>query len=79
MSSTIAFLEQYFNKTDINHYGKGRMGLSIRATAKLVKKDNADLGRSLGIYADAAKMNLKLDEMLTNAEFPLLLRLEWGF
>lgn len=78
MSSTIAFLEQYFNKTDINHYGKGRMGLSIRATAKLVKKDNTDLGRSLGIYADAAKMNLKLDEMLTNAEFPLQLRLEWS-
>lgn len=78
MSSTITFLEKYFNKTDVNHYGKGRMGLSIRATAKLVKKDNADLGRYLGIYADAGKINIKLDEMLTKAGFPLLVRLEWS-
>lgn len=78
MSSSIEFLEKYFNRAEVNHYGKGRMGLTITATARLVKISDTGLGYALGIYADSKEINKKLDETLTNAGFPLLSRKEWS-
>lgn len=78
MSSSIEFLEKYFNRTEVNHYGKGRMGLTITATARLVKITDSGLGDALGIFRNSDKINQKLDETLTKAGFPLLTRKEWS-
>lgn len=78
MQSSIEFLQQYFNREDVNHYGKGRMGLSISATARLIKIADQSLGNAIGIYARSSRIVDKLSEMLTNAGFPLPARFEWG-
>ncbi len=76
--NSIEFLRQYFNRDDINHYGKGRMGLSIRAVARLVKVHNTTLGAGLGLYGGAGKINVKLSESIDKAGFLLLERRSWS-
>lgn len=73
LSETIS----YFNPTEVKHYGKGRMGLSIRATARLLKLSDTAVGNALGIYAGANKINKKLSGSLDLMGFPLQTRQEW--
>lgn len=76
--NSLQLFQQYFNREEVKHYGKGRMGLSISATARLIKVYDTTLGEAIGIYADSRKINKKLSESLDNVGFQLLARKAWS-
>ncbi|MDF5717492.1 MAG: hypothetical protein PUP93_27410 [Rhizonema sp. NSF051] len=70
-----------FNLEEIKHYGKGRMGLSIRSVSRIVKIPNSAFGRAIGIFYDKrgdTTINKELSSKLTAVGFPLLPRKEWA-